>query len=403
LGVTDIFLIFGVLATATALFHPRLLRRPAWRATVTPLASIIGSGFLVAGPILQHAAGSLAWAAMLGLCALAWVFGSAIRHNIRFVEPALAEGPDAAQRWLERGSNLVLAIAYFISVAYYLNLLAAFALRLFDITDTGPIRLVSSAVIIAIGALGATGGLKALERVEIWAVALKLALIAGLFAALLAATGSDLISGDYVWPDMAGEHGMTELRTLLGLVILVQGFETSRYLGKAYDSELRIRTMRWAQALSTAIYVAFVLLITPWFQGDLPAQGGETAIIDILRPVAVLVAPLLILTALSSQLSAAVADTNGSGGLLAESLSRWVNVRTGNLATAAVALGLTWTLDIFEIIAWASRVFVAYYALQSLQASLSAWRRGKRAEAVIYGVAVLTGAVIVVFAIPAEA
>jgi hypothetical protein len=37
-------------------FSKRILNSRRWRATVTPLASIIGSGFLVAGPILAHAA-----------------------------------------------------------------------------------------------------------------------------------------------------------------------------------------------------------------------------------------------------------------------------------------------------------------------------------------------------------
>ncbi len=68
-------------------FNPRLLRARAWQATVTPLASIIGSGFLVAGPILSHAAGRFAWLAMLGLCAAGYLFGAAVRHNIVHVEP----------------------------------------------------------------------------------------------------------------------------------------------------------------------------------------------------------------------------------------------------------------------------------------------------------------------------
>lgn len=51
-------------AAGLVLLQPRLMHAPAWRATITPLASIIGSGFLVAGPILAHAAGNLAWLAM---------------------------------------------------------------------------------------------------------------------------------------------------------------------------------------------------------------------------------------------------------------------------------------------------------------------------------------------------
>lgn len=161
-------------------------------------------------------------------------------------------------------------------------------------------------------------------------------------------------------------------------MILVQGFETSRYLGSQYDATTRIKSMRWAQWIACAIYMAFLLLITGLFNGALPPEGGETAIIDLLRPLGLLVAPLLILTALASQLSAAVADMNGAGGLLAESSGRRLPVRLGNLVTALVAIAITWTANIYEIITYASKMFVIYYGLQALQAALAAWRRGQR-------------------------
>jgi len=42
------------------LFLPALRNSDDWRATVTPLASIIGSGFLVVAPLLGYAVGSSA-------------------------------------------------------------------------------------------------------------------------------------------------------------------------------------------------------------------------------------------------------------------------------------------------------------------------------------------------------
>jgi len=50
----------SLIATAAILFSPRLTASPVWRATVTPLASIIGSGFLVSLPLLAHDLGSFA-------------------------------------------------------------------------------------------------------------------------------------------------------------------------------------------------------------------------------------------------------------------------------------------------------------------------------------------------------
>jgi len=47
-------LIIGVtVITGAILLYPRLANAPLWRAAITPLASIIGSGFLMLGPILD--------------------------------------------------------------------------------------------------------------------------------------------------------------------------------------------------------------------------------------------------------------------------------------------------------------------------------------------------------------
>ncbi len=396
-------MILAALVLIVLFLRPRLLRSQAWQATVTPLASIIGSGFLVAGPILAHAAGRWAALAMLGLCAIAYLFGSAIRHNIMNVEPELADQPSALVRRLERASDVALALAYFVSVAYYLNLFAAFGLRLGHIVDPVWIRIGATCVIVVIGIVGLRGGLDALERMTIGAVSLKLALIGALLTGLFVGSVVDIHAGTFAWPIAQHETGKRELSILLGLVILVQGFETSRYLGSAYDAETRVRTMRWAQWLSTAIYLSFVILITRYFGVGLPELGGETAIIDMLAPLSVFIMPMIVIMALASQLSAAVADTSGAGGLIAESTRRRVSVNLGYVVTAMAAIGITWFADIFEIITYASQAFVTYYALQSLQAALSAWRLGRQWRAMAYTMGIVIALVVVIFAIPAEA
>ena len=374
---TSIVLVLASLLLAGLFFHPRLVRAPFWQATVTPLASIIGSGFLVAGPILAYTAGSLAWLAMLGLCAAGYLFGAAIRHNIRYVEPEVFAKPAALTTGLERASELALSFAYFISVAYYLNLFAAFGLRIEQVVDPFWIRVAATTAIAGVGTIGAVGGLSGLERLEIGAVGLKLCVIGGLFAALGLASFAAATHGTIGWHAASQVGGTREITTLLGLVILVQGFETSRYLGAKYDAEVRVRTMRWAQWIATGIYLVFMLLITGYFGGGLPPEGGETAILDMLRPVGAAVAPMVIVIALASQLSAAVADMNGAGGLLAEVSGKRLPVRLGNLLTALTAIAITWSANIYEIITYASKAFVAYYALQSCQAALSAWRQGR--------------------------
>lgn len=400
---TNLTLVVAAVLLVGVLFQPALLRSAAWRATVTPLASIIGSGFLVCGPILADAAGRMAWLAMGGLCGVGYLFGAAIRHNIAHVEPELEGQAPAMVAWLERLSGLALSLAYFISVTYYLNLFAAFGLRLFDVIDPFWIRVVASAAIGAVGIAGVLGGLRAIERLEVGAVGLKLSLIGGLIAALVVASAIAATHGTFAWHPTEHVRGLREIGVLLGLVILVQGFETSRYLSDGYDAATRIATMRRAQWISTAIYIVFVLLVTPYFRNGLPAEGGETLIVDMLRPIGSAVAPMIIVAALASQLSAACADMNGAGGLLEESSGRRISVNSGNLATALVALAITWSASIYQIIAFASQAFVVYYALQSLQAAHSARRMGQTGRTLLFLAGTVLAVLVVMFAIPARA
>ncbi|MCO5059951.1 MAG: hypothetical protein M9905_19170 [Rhizobiaceae bacterium] len=391
---------------AFAALRPRLLRNPTWRATVTPLASIIGSGFLVVAPILAHAAGNWAWLAMLVLCLVAYLFGSAIRHNIAVVEPMLDGDAPNHVKLLERTSELALTFAYFISVAYYLNLFAAFALRGAGVDSQFWVRSLSTLVIASIGVLGLTKGLRGLELIEESAVGLKLGLIAGLTAAMAVFIATAVLGGDFALPALDHATGTRELAILLGLIILVQGFETSRYLGDAYDRETRIRTMRSAQFISTGIYVAFVLLATPFFTDLAPATGKETAIIDMLAPISLAVAPLVIAVALASQLSAAVADLNGAGGLLSAASNGRVALGAGYLATTIFAIAITWAANIYEIIVYASKAFVIYYGLQCLQAFLGAWSDDSAmriARLALFGLGIVIALAVLFLGIPADA
>ena len=109
-------------------FSKRLAGSSSWKATVTPLASIMGSGFLVSAPLLAGIVGNLAVVCMAMLLMLAYAVGSAIRFNIRHFEPIENAGHGPAQT-IAFLSRIVLVGAYFISVTYYLQLLAAFLLN----------------------------------------------------------------------------------------------------------------------------------------------------------------------------------------------------------------------------------------------------------------------------------
>ena len=66
------------------------------RATVTPFASIIGSGFLMSEPLLARIAGQYAAVLLAGLCIVSYVISSAVRQNMFYVAPNIANGGDTS-------------------------------------------------------------------------------------------------------------------------------------------------------------------------------------------------------------------------------------------------------------------------------------------------------------------
>ncbi len=397
-----VLLLVGLAAAVLCL--PRVRRSRDWRATVTPLASIIGSGFLVLAPLLVREFGQRAVWVMSGLCGVSYLIGSAIRFNIHALSsgsaPMIATadlpGPAAA---LERVSQWALAFAYVISVCYYLNLFGAFALSMVLPDVKWAAQALSSGVIVAIAVLGWTRGLAGLERAESVSVALKLAVIAGLLGGM----------GLYTWgqwrhgalPASSGHFDWNSLRLAFGLIITVQGFETSRYLREGYDAATRIRTMRYAQWLSAAIYLVYIGFAGLVFDAaNVPLK--ETAVIGLTAPIASLLPMLLVLAALAAQFSAAVADTNGCGGLVQEMSRGRVHSRMAYVGLAALALLLTWAANVYEIISYASRAFALYYALQCALATWFARTDGARLRMAGYALLTLLMLAATALGLPAE-
>jgi hypothetical protein len=331
-----------------------------WKATVTPLASIMGSGFLVSAPLLAGAVGNLAVVCMAGLLVLAYAIGDAIRFNIAHFEPI--ENEIGVPQRIAFMSRIVLACAYFISVTYYLQLLAAFVLSSFGHSDPMAANVITTALLSTIGVIGIVRGLDRLEAVEKYAISLNLGAIAALLIALAIHNLQLVAAGDWALPVLETHIGVADIRVLLGLLIVVQGFETSRYLGSEHPAEQRIRTMRSAQRLSAGIYIVFLSLVTVLFHDKLGTD--VTAIIAMTRPVAAVLPILLAVAAIGSQFSASVADNAGAGGLIEEITHHRLPARYGYALILAVTIALTWETDVNTIIAYASRSFALYYALQ---------------------------------------
>lgn len=395
---------FAIVALAlfAAILFTGIGRSQVWRAMVAPLASIIGSGFLVSAPLLGRELGGFAILGIAGLCVFAWMIGGAVRYNIMQVEPMLQRTPPPRQiAVLERLSTFTLFFAYVISVAYYLALLGAFVMK--EVTGHGdPVmaKVIATALLALIGWLGWSGGLRQVIRLESGVVALKLAIIGGFLAALAIYSAELLADGASITPpEPHGDWGSVPV--LLGMLIMVQGFETSRFLGEEFDRPTRVRTMRLAQVAATVIYIAFFALLTP-LMTEAMQGNGETAVMDAALVVSPLLPLALTFGAVASQFSAGVADAIGGAGL-AQGATRRLNGHQVYPVMVFISTLVLWETDIYGVIALASRAFAVYYMLQCVIAAVATIKAGGHRAAVAWRVLLaLCCAAVAVFGIPAE-
>jgi hypothetical protein len=368
-------------------------------ATSTPLSSIFGSGFLIIVPILAGAVGSYSVLAMAGVCALAYAVGSVIRFNIKHVEPVLAGTPGEATLSLERCSDFALVLAYVISVCLYLHILSAFVLGGFHADTELNENLMTTAIIAIITAIGITKGLKVLGVLEQWGLYVTLLIIVLLIFGFARYDWTVWQSASGITLVKALKHTPWEVLTIVaGTLIVVQGFETTRYLGSSFDAEVRVRASRWSQIISTAVYLVFVAVALPVVH-TLNGKYDDNSLIALVGVAAGVLAVPLIVAAALSQFSAAVADTLAATGNMQETTHGHLKSKWGCILVGGGAIALSWSATTIEIIALASRAFAFYYMLQCLVAISVSKSTAQRA-----GMAVLAAALgfITLFAVPAS-
>jgi hypothetical protein len=284
-------------------------------------------------------------------------------------------------------------------VCLYLHILSAFVLGgLHADTDLNE-NLMTTAVIAAITTIGTTKGLKALDVLEEWGIYVTLLIILLL---LLGFARYDWTA----WQSPSGimlvaplQHTPWQVLTIVaGTLIVVQGFETPRYLGEVFDADTRVRASRWSQIISTGVYLLFVALALPVVHtlGGTYDDNSLIALVGV--AAALLVAPLIVAAALS-QFSAAVADTLAATGNLEETTHGHLKARWAYIFVGGGAIALTWSADTLEIVALASRAFAFYYLLQCLVAISVSQSLIQRAGVAIVALAL---GFITVFAVPAS-
>ncbi|MEH6403013.1 MAG: hypothetical protein V7750_06535 [Sneathiella sp.] len=399
------YVIIGVsIAIMAILFSPKIRKNKFWQATVTPLASIIGSGFLIIAPVMGEVAGSFAPLVMIGIVVFAYFLGAVIRFNILHTEPLLTSGQAKPfHRYMERTSDIAVFIAYLISVAFYLRIMSAFLLKAIDTNTSDNALYLTTGILLILAVIGIFKGLKVLEKLEEYSVSIKLGIIGSLLIGLIFYNVSN---GENIPPVQNHSFDFTSLAQLAGMLIVVQGFETSRYLGDEYDARTRIGSMRIAQIISGIIYLLFIFLVMPLLGLADLKSAGETAIIDLSGHVSIILPVLLVLAATMSQFSASIADTLGGGGLLKEQTNGRVPARVGYVCICLGAIVLIWSANIFEIITIASRAFAFYYFMQTLVALQTARQMppslNRTFGLVCFSILALILAGITLFSIPIE-
>ena len=163
--------------------------------------------------------------------------------------------------------------------------------------------------------------------------------------------------------------------------------------------------MRRSQIISGVIYLVFVGLATVLFHKDMGAD--VTAILGLSKEVAVVLPFLLTIAAVGSQFSASVADTAGAGGLIEDITNQKFPEKYAYGLILIVTVAITWSVNVNEVIALASRAFALFYALQCLVAATVAFRgdkEGKKvpAKGVLFGVLCLICTGVFLFGLPAE-
>ena len=218
------------------MFQPRLSQSRAWQATLTPLSSIIGSGFLIIAPLLASVVGIYSPLAVTGIVVLAYAIGSVIRFNIIHAEPLIhdRETHPAIYR-IDLISNAALSFAYVTAVAFYLSLLSSFLLTYMGLGESPNLeRILTTTIIVFIATTGFFRGLGGLEKLEAYSMSLQLSIVAALLIGILVYDYEFIKSGQSLMLSEKDRDWVTRVFILSGVLLVVQGFETSRFLGEKY-------------------------------------------------------------------------------------------------------------------------------------------------------------------------
>ncbi len=192
--------------------------------------------------------------------------------------------------------------------------------------------------------------------------------------------------------------GTEEIRKMIGLFAIVQGFEASRYIGVRFGAERRISTMRMAQGISTVVFVIFVVtLLLAFLPTPESISEDGTAIFAVSKLIGNALPWLLLTAALGSQTSAIIGATSSRSDML-------VNHKVARKTTFPIillpAIMIVIFVDVNVAANLASRVFAAYFTIQAVLAMILASRKKNSGAVAGFGVVALVMLTIMLFGLP---
>jgi hypothetical protein len=387
--------ILTILVLAYALYRPRVQQSNQYQATVVPLANIMDVGFILFSPAIVLLVGFRAPFFMLGICLVAIAAGLAVAYNIRNFEPI--EGQGGSPDRIEMNAGWSLLGASVVNIAYYTMILMALLQLPFGVNSVNGRTIMGVSLLAVLVVIGMRGGMDWLNQVGNKTTAFNLAAIIGVVVAFLVTNVQEALGGRWdLGP--SPELGTEEIRKMIGLFAIVQGFEASRYIGVRFAAERRVSTMRIAQMTSTVVFVVFMVTLLLAFLPTPPgiAEDG-TAIFAVSGLVGDALPWLLLVAALGSQTSAIIGATSSRSDML-------VNQKVARKTTFPVillpAIMLVIFVDVNVAVNLASRVFAAYFTIQASLAVILASRKQNWGAVVGFvGVALMMLAILI-FGLP---
>jgi len=355
---------------AWVLYRPKVQPSERYQAMVVPLANIMDVGFIVMSPAIVLLAGFAAPLVMLGICLLAIATGFAIAYNIRHYEPL--EGTDDPVNRVGYVSRWALTFASVINIAYYTLLLITLLLWPLGLYSVTNLAIGGTVLLVVLIIVGMAGGMDRLNDLGNKTTAFNISAVVAVVVAFIVYNIQEALGGRWNLPPTDSAITGDDFRKIIGLFAIVQGFEAARYIGGRFGGELRIKTMRAAQVISTVVFVALLGSVLILFV-EVETDFSGTSIFVVADEVGDFMPWLILLAAIGSQTSAIINATMSRSDMLVDHKMprRWTFVV---LLGPAIAVFLL--VDITEAVALASRVFAAYFVLQAV----IAWILARRAQ-----------------------